>query len=225
MIKDFFKALKLFKYSNSLVPNVLACIILYLFGLYLMFFTGYAPFGVAFLILGPSLIAMAFCSLTVNECVAASPRRYIFDRLIPDVILMISLTVAYIILNISTAVTGNEATEYYHYEEDYLFTNYYLCLMAMLSAVIIIRLIHRAVLHIAAPIFVGIFALQVIVYQVVNDFPVLSFLYDISDTRLYVRGLVVVILCSIIYFMIKPFNKLALTKAHTRKKKPAKNIT
>ncbi len=226
MIKDFFKALKLFKYSNSLVPNVLACIILYLFGLYLMFFTVYAPFGVAFLILGPSLIAMAFCSLTVNECVAASPRRYIFDRLIPDAFLMFSLAAAYMILNLSTALIGNEATEYYHYEEnEYLFTNYYLCLMAMLSAVIVIRLMHRAVLHIAATVFIGIFAIQVLAYQIVNDLLDLSFLYDISDTRLYVRGLVVIILCATIYFVIKPFNKLALAKTHTRKKKPTKNIT
>lgn len=101
-MKNIIKAFKLVKYSDGFVFNILLSSILTITGGFTMILTNYIALSCLLIMFGFCIISGCFCTLTLTESVAVSPRPRLFEITMPNIINSLGTIYTYALLSIIT---------------------------------------------------------------------------------------------------------------------------
>ncbi len=221
MDTNFMKSLRMLRYSDGFVTNILLGLLSLAGGLYLLFVHDSAIYGCLFIAIAPMFMAYGSSSLTMTDSIAASPKRRIFAVDIPNVLTFIGIVVTYIFLYIAFDAKLEDNTTYGGTYIDVFCSFYYKGIHIIFITTICMALISRY--SYVLLIYIGLLLPSEFMFDMLS-FSILesssgcgihTFLMQLIGIVMLVAGYVASIVIRQ-HFDEKPFSAL-LTRANSKK--------
>ncbi len=221
MNTNFMKSLRMLRYSDGFITNILLGLLSLAGGLYLLFVHDSAIYGCVFIAMAPVFMAYGSASLTMTDSIAASPKRKIFAVDIPNVLTFLGIVVTYIFLYIAFDAKLEDNVSYGGEYVDMFCSFYYKGIYAIFITTICMALISRY--SYALLIYIGLLLPSEYMFDMLS-FSMLesssgcgihTFLMQLIGIVMLVAGYVASIVIRQ-HFDEKPFSAL-LTKANSKK--------